>query len=105
MDARSESRPQLRAGIERSLRRFGVLHHLHVIGMAADRDELDALSVHRNLVLMRELQAANALHGVGQESRVDVVNAIEREIVLDSDTAARSPGQALDMLILRKNAG
>ena len=93
--ARGEAAVHRVAGRRRVVARRG---HLLV---AAERRQVHALPVHADLELMRILQPAHRPEVGAEQTDLELVLAIERQVGLDLDAAHRAERQAVDLAILR----
>src|SRR4051794_23834832 len=72
-----------------------------IIGLAANRRDEYTLAVERDFGLMRPFQTSDVADDVLQYRDVDVVFAIELEVVSKCDTPARAERQPFDLILLR----
>ncbi len=92
------ARPQALVDRVRGRRHVRVGHR--VVFLAADGREEHALAVDRDLDVVRPLEARHVADDVAHEEHVEGVLAVEREVVMDQDAAARAERQSLDVLRL-----
>ncbi len=85
-------------GIQRVARQRQIgIHQLEVF-FAAHRRDKHALAIDTDLKLMRKLHAGQVADDIPQQEDVELVVGVQREIVMDQDSAARPQRQPLDVL-------
>ena len=90
----------LQSRVDRIRRRCEVgVGHL-VIFFAADRSDEYAFAIDRDFQLMRPFQALHVAHDIAQQENPEVVLAVEREVVMDQESAARAQRQSFDVVVL-----
>ena len=79
-----------------------LLEHRRQVGVTADRRAVDWISIDRHLNVTRILKTANDVQVGAIQLRLDVVLAVHREDMADTDATQRAERKAVDVLILRE---
>ena len=86
--------------VEIRSKRSGVFGHLQKVFTTAGRHQFQADTVHGDFDIVRILHSAHEIERVPPQPDLERVFAIEREIVLNENSASGARRQSLDVLIL-----
>src|SRR2546422_164136 len=80
--------------------RRGIQVGISLVRAAAESFQMNPVTIKSDLQVMRRLQATNDVHGLAIQLGPNDVFPVDREVVVDKESATRSDRQSLNVVIL-----